>query len=88
MSGIGENYPTYEPLRKALEAHAKELYGDEYVLQDFVAIAYVVSMGDDAPEELAEYVLVTSTRVNHIIEGLLAQSKLFDPSHVHDADDQ
>lgn len=85
--GIGEEKPTWEAVRKALDAHAKELYGDDYVLQDFVTIGYVVSMGVDTNEEVAEYMLVTTTRTNHIIDGLVQQIELFNPTHHHDHDD-
>lgn len=76
MSGIGKQHPTYEPLRQALENHAKEAYGDEYVLQDFVMIGYVVSM-EDTDEDRAEYIMATSTGTNHIVDGLVAQVHLF-----------
>lgn len=75
-SAIGKEHPTYEGLRQSFEAHAKEAYGDEYVLQDFVMIGYVVSMDDDG-EGRDEYLMATSTGVNHIIDGLLAQVALF-----------
>lgn len=75
MSGIGETHPTWQALRQAFEAHAKEAYGDEYVLQDFVMIGYVISMEDDSDE--AEYVMATSSQIPHIVEGLVAQCELF-----------
>lgn len=76
MSGVGSQHPSWETLRQAFEKHAKEAYGEEYVLQDFVAIGYVVSMEDD--DERAEYLLATSTQVEHVILGLTGQIKLFD----------
>ena len=75
MSGIGENHPTWTALRQAFEAHAKEAYGDEYVLQDFVMIGYVISMEEDS--DGAEYIMATSTQIPHIVEGLVAQTDLF-----------
>lgn len=86
MSGIGAKYPTYEPLRQALEAHAKEAYGDEYVLQDFVIVGYVVSM-EDTVDDRCEYIMATSTGVSHIVDGLLAQSHLFRESDDEDGDE-
>lgn len=76
MSGIGSDESTWEAVRQALEAHAKEVYGEDYVLQDFVCLGYVVSMGEDSQEE-SEYVLVTSTKADHIIDGLVAQVHIF-----------
>lgn len=76
MSGVGSRYPTYEPLRQAIEAHGREVYGENYVLADFVMIAYVVDMGEEESEE-SEYIMATSTGVSHIVDGLLAQSQLF-----------
>jgi len=77
MSGVGEDKPTYETLRKAFEAHAQEIYGEEYVLQDFVAIGYVVCMTDTTNDDRAEYVLATSSKADHIINGLVHQVDLF-----------
>lgn len=84
MSGIGENYPTFEPLRKAFEAHAQELYGPEYMVQDFIMVGYVVTMDPD--DERAEYVLTTSTHAEHIIEGLGGRLPMFASDHDHDDD--
>lgn len=78
MSGVGSEKPTYEPLRKALEAHAQEVYGEDYVLQDFVMVGYVVSLNPQADDDgRAEYVLATSSRADHIITGLTHQVNLF-----------
>lgn len=83
-AGIGSQYPTWEPLRQALEAHTKEAYGEQYVVQDFVAIAYVISLADDEQSEGSEYILATSTSTNHIVDGLLDQVKLFQESPDND----
>lgn len=77
MSGVGQNRETYQALTDAFSAYAKETYGDEYVLQDFVMIGYVVSMADDAPDDRAEYILATSTQTEHIITGLQHQISAF-----------
>lgn len=77
MSGVGQDKPTYEALRKAFEAHAQEIYGNSYVLQDFVAIGYVVSLEDITDDDRAEYVLATSSKADHIITGLTQQVSLF-----------
>jgi hypothetical protein len=82
MSGIGDNRDTYQALQDAFQAYAKETYGDEYVVQDFVMIGYVVSMEGDT--EQAEYVMATSSCAPHIIEGLVHQTVLFDPSNSSD----
>lgn len=76
MSGVGQDKPTFEALRKAFEAHAQEVYGEDYVLQDFVAIGYVVCLADN-DDERAEYILATSTQADHIITGLTHQVSLF-----------
>jgi hypothetical protein len=76
MSGVGQDKPTFESLRKAFEAHAQEVYGEEYVLQDFVMIGYVVCL-EQAEDDRAEYVLATSSKADHIITGLTHQVALF-----------
>lgn len=68
MSGVGEDHSTYQPLREALRAHAKETYGDEYEVQDFVIEAFVVNLEDS--DKPPEYLLVTSTQADHVILGL------------------
>lgn len=85
MSGMGSDFPTYEPLRQALEQHAKDVYGDQYVVADFVMLAYVVPM--DHENESSEYIMVTSTQTSHIIEGLVGQVKLFRTDPHNDDDD-
>jgi hypothetical protein len=77
LSGVGQEKPTYEALRKAFEAHAQEVYGEGYVLQDFIAIGYVVSLEDITDDDRAEYVLATSSKADHIITGLTHQVALF-----------
>lgn len=77
MSGVGVEKPTYEALRKAFEAHAQEVYGDAYVLQDFVMVGYVVALDPTDDDGRAEYILATSSRADHIITGLTHQVALF-----------
>lgn len=77
MSGVGENRESYQALQEAFAAYAKESYGEEYVLQDFVMVGYVVSLGDDNDDDRAEYVLATSSKADHIIQGLANQVNLF-----------
>lgn len=77
MSGVGHQRETYEALRTAFEAYAKESYGEDYFLQDFVMVGYVVTMTPDPQDERAEYVLATSTQADHIIQGLAGQITLF-----------
>jgi hypothetical protein len=86
MSGIGKQYPTYEPLRRAFEAHAKEAYGEDYVLADFVMIGYVIDMSESESDR-AEYIMATSTGLNHIVDGLVAQVSLFAPNDAEAGDD-
>lgn len=83
MSGIGANRPTYDLMREAIEAYARETYGEEYVLQDFVMLGFVVSMEINDTDKY-EYVMASSTEAPHIIEGLIDQSHLFR----HDTDEE
>lgn len=80
MSGLGSHLQTYAALREAIEAHAREAYGEEYVLQDFVMIGFVVSMSPDDIDKF-EYLMATSSNAPHIIEGLIDQSNLFQEGH-------
>lgn len=75
MSGIGSSRESYAAMVQAIEAYAKETYGDEYVLQDFAMVGFVVSMSDDT--EKYEYLMASSTHAPHIIEGLIDQTHLF-----------
>lgn len=75
-AGVGANQPTWQAVQDALEAHGKAVWGDEYVMQDFVAIGYVVSMENDS--DRAEYFMVSSTGVPHIVNGLIGQINMFD----------
>ena len=79
MSGAGAQHPTWEPMRKAIEAHAKLASGgDSYVLGDFVLIGYVIDL--DKTEEASEggeYIMATSSQAPHIVEGLVSQMGLF-----------
>lgn len=84
MSGIGSDRPAHEPMMRAIEAYAKETYGDDYVLQDFVMLGFVVSMNDAS--EKYEYIMASSTQAPHIIEGLLSQSHLFEKSYNEEDD--
>lgn len=76
MAGLGSGFPTYGPLRDALEAHAREVYGDEYILQDFVLLGFVVSMNPSDTDKF-EYIMATSSDAPHITDGLLDQVSLF-----------
>ena len=58
MSGLGSHLQTYAALREAIEAHAREAYGEEYVLQDFVMIGFVVSMSPDDIDKF-EYLMAS-----------------------------
>lgn len=82
MTGMGEDRAAYAALQEAFNAYAKETYGDEYVVQDFIMIGYVVSMEGD--NQMAEYVMASSSCAPHIIEGLANQTTLFDPSQSDD----
>lgn len=77
MSGVGDQRETYQKLQEAFAAYAKESYGEEYVLQDFVMVGYVVCLSDDSNDDRAEYVLATSSKADHIIQGLANQVNLF-----------
>lgn len=87
MSGAGSQHDSYEPLQKALEAHAKEASGAEsYVLGDWVLIGYVVNLEQSESEnEGGEYIMASSSKAPHIVEGLLSQIHLF--QHNSDDDD-
>jgi len=86
MSGSGSNHPTWEPLRKAFEAHAKESAGgDGYALVDWVMIGYVVDLEKSEDEsEGGEYVMASSSNAPHIVEGILGQINLFRAGHDDD----
>lgn len=86
MSGIGHNRETYDALVRAAEAYAQETYGDDYVLQDFVMLGYVVSMTDSNTNRF-EYVMASSSCAPHIIEGLISQTSLFDFGAKDEEDD-
>jgi len=83
MSTLGGDHPTYEPLRQAFEAHAKSVWGDDYVLVDFAMIGFVMSMESEESAN-GEYVMAASTNYPHIIAGLIQQTALFQGS---DSDD-
>lgn len=80
MSGMGSNFPSYQPMRDAIEAHAREVYGEQYVLQDFVLVGFVVSMETDDVDKF-EYIMASSSNAPHIIEGLTDQIHLFREGH-------
>lgn len=82
MSGVGSDKPTFQALMNAFEAHAKEIYGEDYMLQDFVMIGYVVTMEPD--DDRAEYLLATSSKADHIIAGLVHQVDLFQSDEPED----
>ena len=82
MSGAGQQHPTWEALRKALDAHAKEASGgDSYALVDWVVIGYVVDLDKNEQEsEGGEYIMASSSMAPHIVEGILNQAHLFQHS--------
>jgi hypothetical protein len=83
MAGIGSERSTYEAMQKAIEAYARETYGEEYVLQDFIMLGFVVSMEPEDVDKY-EYIMASSSQAPHIIEGLIDQSHLF---REHDEED-
>ncbi len=89
MSGIGSHKAeSYQKLQDALQDHAREVYGEQYLLQDFVMLGFVVSMtpGD---EDKYEYIMATSSYAPHVIDGMVDQVKLFreNDSDANDDDD-
>ena len=71
MSGVGEkSHPEeWEALRVAAQAYSQAVYGEDHVLQDFVLVNFVVSMGEDT--DYSEYAVASSSDAIHVNEGLL-----------------
>lgn len=88
MSGAGSQHQeSYDKLQKALEEHAKAASGAEsYALVDWVVIGFVMNLEQEGDSEGGEYIMASSSKAPHIVEGLLAQIHLFQTAGDDDDD--
>lgn len=75
MSGIGEDShkEQHAALEAALQEYARSVYGPDYIVQDFVAVAFVVNMTED--NEVSEYAMASSSAAVHVNEGLIIRAR-------------